>query len=124
MFLKMLLVCFLVVLLLVSSGCVAVLAGAGGTALWQGGKVISEERGPMTRTVSAVEAAFRAKNITLKDKVTKNEVTQLRGENASHTKVAVDVFDTGPKNVRIEIRFGLGEKIPARDLLDEIKKRL
>jgi len=119
---------FIVVMLLgmvsVLSGCVALLAGVGGTALWQGGKVISEELVSLERATTATEAAFKAKKITQTDKVTKSEVVQLRADDANNTRVAVDIFEKGAKNVRIEIRYGLGEETPARDLLSEIKKRL
>ena len=116
--------CLLLVPLLCSSGCVALLAGAGGTVLWQGGKVISEERGSRDHAVAAVKGAFRAKKITQVDEVTRDAVTQLRGEDPSHAKVAVDIFETGARSVRIEIRVGLAERVAARELLDQIKKRL
>ena len=121
---KLLAGCLLVACALFFSGCVALLAGAGGTALWHGGKIISEERGTIARTVDAAKAAFRAKKITLTGEVIRDQVTQLRGEDLSHAKVAVDVFETGPHVVRVEIRVGLGEKIAARDLLSEIKRRM
>ena len=106
------------------TGCLALLAGAGGTALWQMGKVISEEQVSMERGVKAVESAFKAEKITLEDKVIKSEVTQLRGKDKNGTKVAVDVFSKGDKNAKIEIRYGIGEETPARNLLNEIKERL
>ncbi|MBU2044031.1 MAG: DUF3568 domain-containing protein [Candidatus Omnitrophica bacterium] len=114
---------FLVVMIVFSSGCLALLAG-GGTAFWQAGKVISEEAVSMSRAVKAVEASFKADKISVTDKVTKNKVVQLRGQDQTGKKVAVDVFDKGPKNVRLEVRYGLGEESPARNLLTEIKKRL
>lgn len=106
------------------SGCVAMLAGAGGTVLWQGGKVISEEQESMATVVSAVESAFSANDIVLTDKVAKISVTQLRGRDLNNTKVAVDVFSVGPENSKVDIRYGLGEETPARNLLNEIKDRL
>jgi len=124
MFRNILIVIVLISICLVSSGCIALLAGAGGTVLWQGGKVISEESASMQRAASATKAAFKAKNITLTDEVTKNTVVQLRGEDPTHTKVAVDIFDKGRNNSRIEIRVGLGEEITGRDLLMLIKQRL
>ena len=124
MFKRILNLFFLVSLVMFSSGCLALLAGAGGTALWQAGKVISEETTSIARGVTATEAAFKAKKITLTEKVVKSEVTQIRGEDQYNNKVAVDIFYKGPKNIRIEIRYGLGEEIPARDILSEIKRRL
>jgi len=62
-------------------GCVALLAGAGGTALWQTGKIISEEAVSMSRAVLATEKAFKAKKITVAEKTVKTQVTQLRGRN-------------------------------------------
>ena len=121
---KVLNICLLVTMVISLSGCIALLAGVGGTAFWQAGKVISEESVSMAKGVKAVESAFEAKEITLTEKVTKSKVTQLRGKDKADTKVAVDVFDKGPKNVRIEIRYGLGEETLSRDFLGEIKKRL
>lgn len=115
---------FVVTLSLALSGCIGLLAGAGGAALWQAGKVVSEELVSMEKCVRAVEAAFKSKNITLQEKVSKMEVTQVRGRDANDTKVAVDVFSKGRKNAKIEIRYGLGQEEPARELLTAIKKRL
>lgn len=106
------------------SGCIALLAGAGGTVFWQAGKVISEESVSMAKGVKATESAFKAKRIILMEKVTKSAVTQIRGKDQFNKKIAVDVFDKGPKNIRIEIRYGFGEETPARDFLNEIKRRL
>jgi len=117
-------VLLVICLLLSLTGCVALLAGAGGTALWQAGKVISEEQVSMVRGVRAVEAAFKAARITVEDKVIKSEVTQLRGKDGNNARVAVDVFEKGDRNVKIEIRYGIGEETPARDLLNQIKRRL
>ena len=115
---------FLAVFAMSSSGCVALLAG-GGAVLWQGGKVISEERSTsMERGVRAVKATFQAKNIRLTEEVTKKKVTQIRGEDPSGANVNIDVFKTGENSSRLEIRYGLGEKAPAREILDEVKKRL
>jgi hypothetical protein len=119
-------VCVLLTAALSLCGCFLLVAGAGagGTILWQAGKVASEESASMERAIMAAESAFRAKSITMKDKVIKDEVTQLRGEDQAGKKVAVDVFSVGSRNSRIEIRYGLGDEVPARDLLNEIKRRL
>lgn len=106
------------------SGCIALLAGAGGTAFWQAGKIVSEESASMTAGVKSTESAFKSERIELTDKVIKNKVTQIRGKDQSDKKVSVDIFDKGPKNIRIEIRYGFGEETPARDLLNAIKGRL
>lgn len=119
-------VCVLLGVALSLCGCFLLVAGAGagGTALWQAGKVVTEEIVPMERGAAATESAFKAKSITLTDKVIKDEVTQLRGDDQAGKKVAVDVFSVGSRNSRIEIRYGFGEEDPARDLLSEIKRRL
>jgi len=105
-------------------GCLALVAGAGGTALWQAGKVISEESVSMSQAVKAVEETFKAKKITVTDKVSKNQAVQLRGKNQNAKKVAVDIFSKGTRNVKIEIRIGVGEEESSRELLREIKRRL
>lgn len=124
MFKKIITLSFLGAMCITQGGCIAVLAGAGGTALWQAGKVVSEENTSMVKGVAAVEHVFKSQKITQTDKVIKSEATQLRGENQAGTKIAVDVISKGPKNIRIEIRVGIGEEGPARDLLNAIKKRL
>ncbi|MBM3251349.1 MAG: DUF3568 family protein [Candidatus Omnitrophica bacterium] len=124
MFKKIYLSLLLVGFALTSSGCVAFLAGAGGTVLWQGGKVISEENTTMERAVIATKEAFKAKKITLTDQTIRDTVTQIRGDDSSQTKIAVDVFVTGAKSCRIEVRVGLGEEKAGRELLSQIKKRL
>jgi len=106
------------------SGCIALLAGAGGTAFWQAGKIVSEESASMTAGVKSTESAFKSERIELTEKVIKSTVTQIRGKDQFDKKVAVDIFDKGPKNIRIEIRYGFGEETPARDLLNAIKGRL
>jgi hypothetical protein len=114
-------------ILLATSGCAALLIGgaaAGGTAVWQGGKVTSEESISMERGVAASKAALKAKKISVTDQVTKNDVTQLRGETPAGDKVAVDVFSLGERSARFEIRVGLNDETAARDLLKEIKRRL
>jgi len=108
-----------------SGGCVALLAGAGGTVVWQGGKVISEERSvSMSRAAAAVKAAFKARKIKLTEEVTKTKAVQLRGEDQSGANVNVDVILTGPNSCRLEIRVGMGDKSASRQLLDDIKARL
>lgn len=107
----------------VCSGCVAI-AAAGGAVAWQGGKVISEERVARDRAVRAVEGAFIAANIRLTEKVTKTRATQIRGEYPDGANASVDVIPVGPQNCRIEIRVGIGQKQPARELLDKIRSRI
>ena len=106
----------------VSSGCLAV-AAAGGAVAWQGGKVISEEKVSMDRAVHGVESAFSAMKIELKEKVSKTQAVQLRGEYPDGANAAVDVISTGDRSCRIEIRVGIGLKDQARDLLDKIRNR-
>lgn len=106
-----------------SGGCVAV-AAAGGAVAWQGGKVISEERVPPDPVVRAVKATFKAERIDLTEEVEKNRSTQLRGECPDGANVAVDVLKTGDRSCRVEIRFGIGLKEPARELLDKIRSRI
>ena len=91
--------------------------------VWQGGKAVSEEPVPVARAVQAVLAVFDAGKITLTEKVVKKRATQLRGERSDGANVAVDLISAGEKNVRIEVRVGLGDKSFARDLLHAIKKR-
>jgi|GEM_PF-745238 len=123
---------FLIYLLLIGeifflTGCGALLVGAGavgGTILWQGGKIISEENASMKQASQAVQAAFKAKDIMLKERVTRDKLIQFRGEGPNNERVAVDIFKVSKNSVRIEIRVGLGDEDKARDLLTQIKNRL
>src|SRR3989338_7389661 len=120
---KLFMMALTICLLPVLTGCVALLAG-GGTVLWQSGKIISEESASMEAGVKAVEGAFQDKNIVLEDKVIKDEVVQIRGNDQNGTKVAVDVFSKGDKYSKSEIRYGIGEETAGRELLKQIKKHL
>lgn len=121
---KLYLGALLIGLTLASNGCVALLAGAGGGVLWQAGKAISEENVSMDRGAAAVHSVFRANQIKLKEEVSKTRSTQIRGERLDGAKVAVDVISLGPRNVRFEVRVGIGEKSGAREILSQIKKAL
>lgn len=107
-----------------ASGCLAIAAGAGGTAVWQGGKAISEENVSVEQAVDATLSVLRSNKITLKEKVVKSKATQIRGEKADGANVAVDLIKSGENGVKIEVRVGLGDKAAARSLLHEIKHRL
>jgi len=106
------------------SGCVALLFGAGGTALWHKGKVISEESVSMDDGIKVVDSVFADNKIIPTEKVIKTTTAQFRGKDQFDTKVAVDIFHKGPKRIRIEIRYGLGDEMSARNLLDDIKEYL
>lgn len=107
------------------TGCAApLILGAGGTALWQHGKIVSEEPKSLEQTKTAVKRALTVKKITVGDEVARDNFIQLRGINKDGDKVAVDIVETGSNSVRIEIRVGVGIRQQAKDLLLEIKKHL
>ncbi|MBU4305674.1 MAG: DUF3568 domain-containing protein [Candidatus Omnitrophica bacterium] len=106
------------------SGCAAVIAGAGGTALWQHGKIVSEEPKSLAQAKAAAKEALKAKKITVKDEVARDNFVQLRGEDKDKNRVAVDIMETGKEATRIEVRVGVGLRAPAKELLLEIKKHL
>jgi len=115
-----------VVCAMLASGCAAVLVGAGGTALWQHGKIVSEEPKPVSEVQAATKEAMKVKKITINDEVARDNFVQLRGDDQDGEKIAVDIILTSSTASRIEIRVGVGvgKKQPARDLLLEIKKQL
>lgn len=106
------------------NGCAAVLVGAGGTALWQHGKIVSEEPKTLAETHTAAKEALKAKKIIINDEVKRDNFVQIRGANPDNDKVAVDIIETSSNASRIEIRIGMGQKQAARDLLLEIKNHL
>ena len=106
------------------TGCAAVLigAGAGGTVLWQAGKIITEETQTPGVLAQATKAAFEAQEIALVSEVSKDAAIQLRGQNTDLKKVAVDLIRINDQLTRMEIRVGVGERDLSRELLAEIKK--
>ena len=106
------------------NGCAAAIVGAGGTALWQHGKIVSEEPRARDTVVAATKEALKAKKIALKDEVSRDNFMQLRGEDREGKKIAIDVIELKKDSSRIEIRVGMGERVAAKDLLLEVKKQL
>lgn len=70
-----------------------------------------------------MEDAFRAEKIVLTQQVRKNRATQIRGEFPDGANAYVDVLPTGENSCRVEIRVGVGQKRPARELLEKIRSR-
>ncbi|MBU1043610.1 MAG: DUF3568 domain-containing protein [Candidatus Omnitrophica bacterium] len=114
----------IVICAILTNGCAAVLVGAGGTALWQHGKIVSEEPKPIEQVQAAAQEALKHKKVVLNDTVARDNFVQLRGKGADGEKIAVDIIETSKNATRIEIRVGVGQKQSARDLLLEIKKQL
>ncbi|MCM8813079.1 MAG: DUF3568 domain-containing protein [Candidatus Omnitrophica bacterium] len=117
--------CSVAVIAAALSGCAAVLlagAGAGGTFLWQEGKLVSEEIGSVERGAAAVKNVFKENKIKITNEVARQSVVQLRGEYPDTSKVAADIIRTSDKTIRFEIRVGVGSKKKARQLLAEIKR--
>ena len=106
------------------AGCAAVVVGAGGTMLWQHGKIVSEEPKPVAKAVAAAKAVLQENLIEIKDEVAREKFVQLRGEDAEKKKVAIDLIQTGDNSTRIAIRVGMGERETARQLLLDLKDRL
>ncbi len=116
----------LVALVCLSSltGCAAAIVGAGGTALWQHGKIVSDEPKTLEQAKDAAKRALTGKKVTITDEVARDNFVQLRGVDKDGEKVAVDLVGTGSDSVRIEIRVGVGIRQQAKDLMLEIKKHL
>ncbi len=109
---------------LLSAGCAAVLVGAGGTALWQHGKIVSEEPRSLEAVKTAAKEALKVKKVVINDEIARDNFLQLRGQDPEGKKIAVDIIETGKDAVRLEIRVGAGERQPARDILLELKRQL
>jgi len=109
---------------MLTNGCAAMIVGAGGTALWQQGKIVSEEPKTLAQVQAAAEQAIKHKKIVLNDTVARDNFVQLRGKGPDGEKIAIDIIETAKNASRIEIRVGIGKKQAAKDLLLEIKKNL
>ncbi|MBU1087319.1 MAG: DUF3568 domain-containing protein [Candidatus Omnitrophica bacterium] len=114
----------IVICAMFTNGCAAMIVGAGGTALWQHGKIVSEEPKPTEQVQAAAKQALKHKKIVLNDTVKRDNFVQLRGKGPDGEKIAIDIIETDKNASRIEIRIGIGQKQAAKDLLLEIKKDL
>jgi len=120
--------CVVSVFLLINlCGCIALLAGAaagGGTAMWLSGKLTDQVNASFSKTTSATERAMGALCAGKIEKVSRGNVVQFRGEDASGRNINVDVFLVSEKMTKLEIRVSVNERDAAQRVLDEIKRRL
>ncbi len=115
-------------MLLVSSGCVALIAGAAGgagTAVWLSGKLSQEVAAPFDKAVRAAQSALKALNYDVEKETQKDRLVQIISVHADGRQTWVDIHRVSKSVSRIEVRVGAsGDKEAARELLDKIERYL
>ncbi|MCG8431454.1 MAG: DUF3568 domain-containing protein [Candidatus Omnitrophica bacterium] len=107
------------------SGCVALLAGAGGaagTAVWLSGKLTQEFNAPYSRSIEAVEEALASLDYAVSKKTVKSTVAQVMSNHADGRTIWIDIRPVGSQRTRIDARVGMvSDEIAARELMDAIE---
>lgn len=120
----------LIVLFFFTTGCAAVLIGAGVAAggagvVWYKGKLEQTLSATVPRVHAAVKAGLSDLNISIKEERHDNLISKVRGELADGTKVWIDAASTSASTTTITVRVGyMGDKTFSLRILDSIKKHL
>jgi hypothetical protein len=116
---------FVSVLLLSSSGCVALVAGTAGgagTALWLEGKIREEVNASLTKTVKAVTSAMHDMRLEVTKTTVKDDIAQIKGKYTDGRVIWIDVKRLTDTSSQIEIRVGMkGDKEASAKILKRIK---
>lgn len=116
---------FLGLLLLNTSGCFLLLAGAAGgagTAVWLSGKLSQEFHASYERTVDATEKALKSLDLKIAKVSREDTVTQFRSEYNDGKEIWVDVRRITDTSSKVEIRVGAVS--PDKAAADKILKRI
>jgi hypothetical protein len=128
MFRKLFNLFFVSVLLLNSSGCVALVAGAAGgtgTAFWLGGKISEEVNVSKDKAYKAAKSALEAMRLEITKTTVKEDVAQIRGKYTDERAIWIDVKKITETSSQIEIRVGMkGDKEASTKILNRIKRYL
>jgi len=118
----------LVAVVLNSSGCVALVAGAAGgagTAHWLSGKLAQEVDASIDESLEAVRAALKSLKLPTTKETVKYEVAQVMSKYTDDRTVWIDIHRTSSATSRIEVRVGaMSDEDAARVILDKILKYL
>ncbi|MFA6281098.1 MAG: DUF3568 family protein [Candidatus Omnitrophota bacterium] len=122
---KILNLIFIGSLLLNSSGCVALVAGAAGgvgTAFWLEGKVSEEVNVSIKGGVKAVTAALRDMRLENTKTTIKDDAAQIKSKYTDGRIIWIDIKRITDTSSKIEIRVGMkGDKEVSTKILNRIK---
>ncbi|NTV29046.1 MAG: DUF3568 family protein [Candidatus Omnitrophica bacterium] len=112
----------------VSSGCVALLAGAAGgagAAYWISNKLGQDVNGPMEQVLKATRAGLEELRLPVTKETRETGVVQVRSEYPDAGPIWVDIRSISPQKCHLEVRVGItGNKEATRRVFDTIMKRL
>ena len=124
MFRKLLILVFGLLLVVSTSGCFMLLAGAvggAGTAGWLSGKLSQEVNVSFKDGVGAANRAMDVLNLDVTKVTTGDMVAQIIGEHTDGRKIWIDVHRVSKSVSRIEVRVGAtGDQEASRRILDKI----
>lgn len=128
MFKKIAVLVFSVFLLVSTSGCVALLAGAAGgagTTTWLSGKLTQEVNASFEKSLKATRAALKALKMDIEKETVKDNIAQFISNYTDGRQVWIDIRRISQSISKIEVRVGMkGDKEAARKILDKIVKFL
>jgi hypothetical protein len=118
----------LVLLVLNTTGCFYLLAGAAGgagTAAWLSGKLSQDVNAPFERTVRAAKTALESFKFHIEKETVKDNVAQLISKYGDGREIWIDVRRITDSSSKVEVRVGAtGDKKAAQRILDRINHYL
>lgn len=128
MFKKAVIFIFCAALLAALSGCVALVAGAAGsagTAMWLSGKLTQEVQSPYGRAVEAAKSALKSLKLEINKETRAQTLTQLKSKYTNGKEVWIDVRKITDNLSRLEVRVGIvSDRAAAAQILKKIVQYL
>lgn len=125
---RVLVVIALLVMVVSTSGCFYLFAGAAGgagTAVWLSGKLSETVNVSFDRTVQAAKSALKSFAFEIEKETQKYEVAQLISKYKDGRQIWIDVHRVSDSSSKIEIRVGaMGDKAASGEILKRIKQYL
>jgi hypothetical protein len=110
-----------------SSGCFLLLAGAAGgagTAVWLQSKLSQTVNGPLEQAVRGAKAGLQDLKVIVSKETVEPDLTQLKGDYDGKS-YWIDVRRVTDKSSKIEVRVGVpGDEAAARRIMDSILKHM
>jgi len=117
----------LLFIVLSSSGCFLLLAGAAGgagTAVWLQSKLTQTVNGPLSQAIQGAKAGLADLKVAVAKETTESEMTQLKGDFAGQP-YWVDIRKVTDRTSKIEVRVGVpGDEKATRRIVEAIMKHL
>lgn len=117
-------VCILLLTVLLTSGCVLLLAGAAGgvgTAVWLSGKLTQEVNASFDKSKQAAIKAMHSLEFEITKQTTTDQVAQFMGLYSDARPIWIDIRRLTSSTSRIEVRVGtVSDQDAARIILNRI----